>query len=129
MDVAKLALKVPEVLLPGPGVDLNRWAVIACDQYTSEPEYWEAVDRLVADRPSTLRLVFPEVYLEDAGGDARIADINASMKQYLADGVLVSQGTGFVLVDRKTSHVPSRKGLIVALDLEAYDYRPGSPKR
>jgi len=126
MDVAKLALKVPEVLLPGPGVDLHRWAVIACDQYTSEPEYWEAVDRLVADRPSTLRLVFPEVYLEDAGGDARIADINASMKQYLADGVLVSQGPGFVLVDRKTSHVPSRKGLIVALDLEAYDYRPGS---
>ena len=126
MDFAKLAMKVPEILLPGPGVDLHRWAVIACDQYTSEPEYWEAVDRLVDDHPSTLRLVFPEVYLEGDDGDARIADINASMKQYLADDVLVSQGRGFVLVDRKTSHVPSRKGLVLALDLEAYDYRPGS---
>ena len=126
MDFAKLALKVPEILLPGPAVDLHRWAVIACDQYTSEPEYWEAVARLVAVHPSTLRLVVPEVYLEDDDGDTRIADINASMKQYLADDVLVSQGRGFVLIDRKTSHVPSRKGLVVALDLEAYDYRPGS---
>jgi len=126
MDFAKLALKVPEILLPGQGVDLNRWAVIACDQYTSEPEYWAAVDRLVADHPSTLRLVFPEVYLEDDDGDARIADINASMNKYLVEGVLVPQAPGFVLINRKTSHVPSRKGLVVALDLEAYDYRPGS---
>jgi len=126
MNFAKLAMEAPEILLPRQGVDLRRWAVIACDQYTSEPEYWEAVDRLVAEQPSTLRLVFPEVYLEDDDGDARIARINASMNQYLADGVLVSQGRGFVLIDRKTSHVASRKGLVVALDLEAYDYRPGT---
>ena len=126
MNFVKLAMEVPEILLPGQGVDLHCWAVIACDQYTSEPEYWAAVDRLVADQPSTLRLVFPEVYLEDDDGDARIARINASMNQYLADGALVSQGRGFVLVDRKTSHVASRKGLVVALDLEAYDYRPGT---
>ncbi len=126
MNLAKLALEVPNILLPKAGIDLNRWAVIACDQYTSEPEYWQAVDQLVADQPSTLRLVFPEVYLEDADGDKRIADINASMEQYLAEGVLAEQGKGFILLDRKTSHVESRKGLIVALDLEAYDYRPGS---
>ena len=126
MNFAKLALEVPEILLPGQNVDLHRWAVIACDQYTSEPEYWAAVDRLIGDQPSTLRLVFPEVYLEDDHSDTRIAGINASMNQYLADGVLVPQDRGFVLVDRKTSHVPSRKGLIVALDLEAYDYRPGT---
>jgi len=126
MNFAKLALEVPEILLPGQNVDLHRWAVIACDQYTSEPEYWDAVDRLVADHPSTLRLVFPEVFLEDDDSDARIARINASMDQYLADDVLVTQGRGFVLVDRKTSHVSSRKGLVAALDLEAYDYRPGS---
>jgi hypothetical protein len=126
MNFAKLALEVPEILLPGQNVDLHRWAVIACDQYTSEPEYWAAVDRLVGDQPSTLRLVFPEVYLEDDHSDARIAGINASMNQYLSDGVLLPQDRGFVLVDRKTSHVPSRKGLVVALDLEAYDYRPGT---
>ena len=126
MNLAKLAMQVPTVLLPKTGIDLNRWAVIACDQYTSEPEYWQSVDQLVAEQPSTLRLVFPEVYLEDEDGDARIAAINASMDQYLADGVLAEQGKGFILLDRKTSHVESRKGLIVALDLEAYDYRPGS---
>lgn len=128
MDLEKLALQVPTILLPKESVDLSRWAVIACDQYTSEPEYWATVDRLTAGQPSTLRLVFPEVYLEEteAEGDARIADINACMNKYLSDGVLVACEQGFLLVDRKTSHAPSRKGLVVALDLEAYDYRPGS---
>jgi len=126
MDLTKFALQIPTILLPKTGVDPSCWAVIACDQYTSEPEYWQTVDRLVADQPSTLRLVFPEVYLEDEDSDARIADINSSMDQYLDDGVLVAQEQGFMLVDRKTSHAPSRKGLVVALDLEAYDYRPGT---
>jgi hypothetical protein len=126
MNLAKLALQVPTILLPKEGIDLSRWAVIACDQYTSEPEYWATLDRLTAGQPSTLRLVFPEVYLEEDGGDERIADINACMDQYLADGILAAQDQGFLLVDRKTSHAPSRKGLVVALDLEAYDYRPGS---
>jgi len=126
MDLTKFALQIPTILLPKTGVDPSCWAVIACDQYTSEPEYWQAVDRLVADQPSTLRLVFPEVFLEDEDSDARIADINSSMDQYLDDGVLVAQEQGFMLVDRKTSHAPSRKGLVVALDLEAYDYRPGT---
>ena len=126
MNLAKLALEVPSILLPGTGVDLHRWAVIACDQYTSEPEYWQAVDRLVGDQPSTLRLIFPEVYLEEANSDARIAAINTCMNQYLTTGVLTAQEQGFVLIDRQTSHAPSRRGLMVALDLEAYDYRPGS---
>ncbi|MDT8444596.1 MAG: DUF1015 domain-containing protein [Desulfuromonadales bacterium] len=126
MNLEKLALQVPTILLPKTDIDLSRWAVIACDQYTSEPEYWQAVERLVADHPSTLRLVFPEVYLEEADSDKRIAAINASMDQYLADGVLQAQQPGFVLLDRQTSHAPSRKGLVVALDLEAYDYHPGA---
>ena len=126
MDLAKLAIQVPKLLLPKTDVDLQRWAVIACDQYTSEPEYWQEVDKLVAEHPSTLRLIFPEVYLEDDDVAERIADINSSMEKYLADGVLEEQEQGFVLLDRKTSHVESRKGLIVALDLDAYDYRPGT---
>ena len=128
LNFSKLALQVPQILLPDPKVDLNRWAVIACDQYTSEPAYWQEVDRLVGEHPSTLRLVFPEVYLEETPTEtaARIAAINRTMQEYLADETLRPLEPGFVLVDRKTAHVPSRKGLVVALDLEEYDYRAGA---
>ena len=85
MNLANLGLDVPIILLPKASTDLTRWAVIACDQYTSEPEYWQAIDHLVANQPSTLRLIFPEVYLEEDGSDARIADINSAMSQYLAE--------------------------------------------
>ena len=126
MDFAQLALKVPTILFPRDGVDLTRWAVIACDQYTAEPEYWAAVDALVGEAPSTLRLTFPEVFLGKGDEAARIAAINAAMAQYLADGTLRELPPGLVLLDRQTGHVPSRKGLIVALDLEHYDYLPGA---
>ncbi|MBW2476487.1 MAG: DUF1015 domain-containing protein [Deltaproteobacteria bacterium] len=126
MNLAKLALHVPTVLLPKNGIDLQRWAVIACDQYTSEPEYWDDVETLTAGFPSTLKLIFPEVFLDAPNSEQRIASINETMDRYLADGTLVAQDPGFILLDRKTSHTPSRKGLIVALDLEQYDYRPGS---
>lgn len=126
MDLAKLALHVPTILFPRPGVDLTRWAVIACDQYTAEPEYWAAVDELVGSAPSTLRLTFPEVFLGKGDEAARIAAINAAMAQCLADGTLRELPPGFILLDRQTAHVPSRKGLIVALDLEHYDYLPGA---
>jgi len=128
MDPIELALQVPQILLPDNDTDLGRWAVIACDQYTSEPEYWAQVDRLVGDQPSTLRLVFPEVFLEEEEPEtaARIAAINRQMDAYLADGTLPQLEPGFVLVDRQTAHAPSRKGLVVALDLEEYDYRPGA---
>ncbi len=126
MDKESIGLNVPNILLPRKGVDLTKWAVVACDQYTSQPEYWETVKSEVAGSPSTLNAVFPEVYLEDGDGEARIASINAAMESYLADGVLEDQGPGFVVLDRSTSQVASRKGLVVALDLEKYDYKPGS---
>lgn len=126
MNFAELAMDIPTILLPRKDVDLHSWAVIACDQYTSEPDYWQAVDRLVGDQPSTLRLIYPEVYLEEADNQARIAAINARMDEYLAAGVLTAQERGLILLDRRTSHAASRKGLMVALDLEAYDYRPGA---
>lgn len=128
MNLTELALQVPQILLPRQDIDLTHWAVIACDQYTSEPDYWEQVDQRVGDQPSTLRLIFPEVYLDqsEAETSARINAINRTMDQYLADGTLRPLEPGFVLVDRKTSHAPSRKGLVVALDLEEYDYRPGA---
>ncbi len=122
----KIGLRVPTVLLPKPGIDLSKWAVIACDQYTSDPGYWERVRDQVGLDPSTLNLIFPEVYLEAEGTEARIAAINGAMDGYLADGTLQAQPPGFILVDRKTAEAPSRKGLIVALDLESYDYTEGS---
>ena len=126
MRLAEIGLEVPEILLPAAGVDLSRWAVVACDQYTSQPEYWNAVDRGVGDSPSALRLVLPEVYLEAPDVEARIAAIQARMREYLARGVFAKPLRGFVAVERSTPHVAARRGLMVALDLERYDWRPGA---
>jgi len=126
MDEDDIGVNIPNILLPRKGTDLAKWAVVACDQYTSQPEYWESLKTLVGESPSTLNLVFPEVYLESGDSQERIERINAAMETYLEAGILEEQGPGFVLLDRKTSHVDSRKGLVVALDLEKYDYKPGS---
>jgi len=113
-------------MLPEKSTDLNKWAVVACDQYTSEHEYWREVEALTKGYPSTLNIIFPEVFLEDGDSDQRISNINSTMKKYIEDGVLTELDRCFILVDRKTSHAESRKGLIVALDLECYDYNKGS---
>jgi hypothetical protein len=125
-DLLPVGLAVPEILLPRPGVDLERWAVVACDQYTSEPEYWKAVEERVGPAPSALRLILPEVWLGAADEDARVAAIHAAMRGYLEGGVFAEPMRGFVLVDRSTPHVKSRLGLLVALDLDRYDWRRGS---
>jgi len=125
-ELAAVGLAVPEVLLPARGVDLARWAVVACDQYTSEPEYWKAREESVGAAPSTLRLILPEVWLGASDEDARVSAIQASMREYLARGVFAPALRGFVLVDRATPHVASRLGLLVALDLERYDWRRGA---
>lgn len=126
MNLGKVALSLPEILLPKKGIDLAKWAVVACDQYTSQPEVWEEIRKTAGDSPSTLNIIYPEVYLEEERAEERIKSINSYMEKYLADGTLESQKPGFVLVDRKTSQVPCRKGLVVALDLEQYDFSPGS---
>ena len=91
--------RVPCTLLPKAGVDLARWAVVACDQYTSEPDYWQAVARTVGEAPSTLHLTFPEVFLGAADAPARIANIQSTMRSYLAQGLL-QQRDGAVYVER-----------------------------
>lgn len=126
MKFEKIALSVPNIYLPEPGVDLAKWAVIACDQYTSDQDYWDKVRRLVGESPSTLQLIFPEIDLEKPDSEGTIRQINLAMERYLAQGVLREQGEGFLLVDRRTTEVPSRKGLIVALDLDRYEYHAGS---
>jgi hypothetical protein len=116
--------RIPRVLLPAPGVDLSKWAVIACDQFTSEPEYWRQVASLVGDAPSTYHLILPEVYLETPGEAERVGSIHRTMQEYL-ERALFAEHEGLILVERQVSG-RTRHGIMLALDLEAYDYRRGS---
>ncbi len=118
------ALHTAKILLPREGIAPEKWAVVACDQFTAQPEYWRKADALVGQAPSALRLILPEAWL--AEGEARIPAIHAAMAKYLSDGTLeTAVEDGFVLVERDTP-AGARPGLVVALDLEAYDYNPGS---
>ena len=116
--------RLPHTCLPRPGIDLAAWAVIACDQYTSEPEYWQQVEQRVADAPSTLQLIFPEVHLDTADAPARISHIQQAMQRYLAQGLLVDHA-GPILVERRVDG-RTRRGLMLELDLEHYDFSASS---
>jgi len=119
-----IALGVPRILLPRPGIDLTKWAVVACDQHTSEPEYWGKVEEIVADSPSALNLIYPEVYLGEPNAEARIRRIREHMARYLEQEIF-TELEEFVYVERRTGQ-GIRRGLIACLDLECYDYGRGS---
>jgi hypothetical protein len=119
-----IGVLIPEIHLPGPGIDLQKWAVIACDQFTSEPEYWHQVEEIVATAPSTLKLILPEIHLEQPGESERIRAIQSAMREYLDAGILEPR-QGPIYVER-TVGGRTRKGLILALDLERYDYTKAS---
>lgn len=116
---------VPELMMPSKNVDLTKWACVACDQYTSQPDYWNKCEEIVGDAPSTLRLMLPEIYLEKEGEAERIAAIRKAMEEYVANGTLVNRGEGLVFT-RRTVDGKTRNGLVAALDLECYDYSKGS---
>lgn len=103
--------------------DGTKWAVIACDQHTGEPEYWQSAEALVGDAPSTLNLVLPEVYLEET--EARVSKINGSMSDYLKD-VLVEHKDRMIYLERTLGNGTIRRGVIGCIDLEQYDYTKGS---
>ena len=124
-DWSKFGLHIPEIMLPKEGTDYFKWAVVACDQFTSEPEYWDKVEEIVGDAPSTLRLMLPELYLDKPGEAERIKEIRATMDKYLADGTLRKMAPGCMLIKR-TAEGRSRLGLVIATDLEAYDFSKGS---
>jgi len=126
MNFARIGLQLPSLLLPRASVNLSQWAVVACDQYTSQPEYWAQVAAQVGMAPSTLRLILPEVYLGALDEVQRIQAIQDTMHRYLADEILVPQAPGWVLVEREMVRGRSRKGLVVALDLEHYDFNAGA---
>ncbi|HAZ18711.1 MAG TPA: DUF1015 domain-containing protein [Clostridiales bacterium] len=101
------------------------WAVIACDQFTSEPAYWEEVEKTVGDKPSALHITLPELYLS-GNVEGRIAAVNATMEQYLQDGVFEVKENAMVYVERVGSNGHIRHGIVGAIDLEWYDYHIGS---
>lgn len=121
----KIGVLVPNVMLPPKGTDFSKWAVVACDQYTSQPEYWEQARALIGDAPSTLDLILPEAFLGKPDEQDRINAINKHMREYMENGVLTTLPQGFVLV-RRTAAGNTRNGLVLALDLECYDYNKGS---
>lgn len=139
------------ILLPKDGIDMEKWSVIACDQYTSQADYWKTVEEFVGDAPSTLNVVFPEIYLGNKKNDKncacensscaddhttmyasmsdseRIACINSTMEKYLSDGIIQQVVTdGYVLVER-TTESGIRLGIVGLVDLDDYDFEPKNP--
>lgn len=139
------------ILLPKDGIDMEKWSVIACDQYTSQADYWKTVEEFVGDAPSTLNVVFPEIYLGNKKNDKncacengscaddhttmyasmsdseRIACINSTMEKYLSDGIIQQVVTdGYVLVER-TTESGVRLGIVGLVDLDDYDFDPKNP--
>lgn len=124
MEMSDIGVSVPEVLLPRQGIDLARWAVIACDQFTAEPEYWREVETFIGAAPSTLNLMLPEVYLGRHDEPQRIRRIQETMRSYVGDGTLRPH-KGLIHVQRRFGP-HTRSGILLALDLERYDFRPGA---
>ncbi len=119
-----IGIQIPIIHLPKAGTDLTKWAVIACDQFTSQPDYWSKVEKIVDEAPSTLNLILPEVFLEKPDVADRIQRIQSNMRTYLDKGMLQSR-EGLIYVERSVAG-KTRKGVMVCLDLEQYDFTKGS---
>ncbi len=121
------AFTTADILLPKLNAEeMTKWAVVACDQYTSEPQYWENTAKIADGAPSALNLILPEVYLEAEDAPQRIANINVTMQKYLADGLFIEHKNSLILTVRTQADGKVRTGLVGAIDLEQYDYNKGS---
>ena len=122
-------MKVPfypaDILIP-KHTDMQKWSVVACDQFTSEPDYWQRVEDFVGDAPSTLKLMLPEIYLGAANSEERIERIHKTMNDYLECGIFQCFEHSFMYVERTFPSGKVRKGIVGAVDLEEYDYSKGS---
>lgn len=124
-DMSKNCFSAADILLPAKG-NYETWAVVACDQFTSQPEYWEDVERIVGDEPSTLRVILPEAQLSDGHTQEHIAKINETMRSYLDGGVFTEHPDSMIYLERVQSDGRIRRGLIGKIDLEEYEYSPDS---
>ena len=123
--VNETGFRPADILIP-KNVEMQKWSVVACDQYTSEPDYWAEVEQIVGDAPSTLRLTLPEAYLGAEDPGERIARVNETMRQYRAQGLFETYRNRYFYVERTLADGKVRHGLIGMIDLEAYDYHKGS---
>lgn len=113
-----------DILLPKRSVDMTKWASIACDQYTSQPDYWKRAEDIASDSPSALKITLPEVYLDEA--DKRVGVINNEMKNYIKDGLFDLYPDSYIYIERKLSNGKVRYGIVGMIDLEEYDYNKAS---
>ena len=120
-----IPFKEGNILIP-KNIDMNKWSVVACDQYTSELEYWRKVREYVKDNPSTLNLILPEVYLNDKDVNDRINSINQTMQQYLDSDMFTEYENSMIYVERTQNDGRVREGLIGVVDLEDYSYEDKS---
>lgn len=122
---SEMGVKIPEILLP-KNLDVSTWSVVACDQYTQDREYWKNVEKTAAGKPSTLNIILPEVYLNDADKSIRIEKIRGTMKNYIESGIFADAQEEFIYVERKTAYGRVRHGLVCTIDLETYEWKPFS---
>ena len=121
----KIPFKAGNILIP-KNVDMHKWSVVACDQYTSEPEYWNEVKNIVGDSPSTLNLTLPEIYLEDEDVEERIKSINENMKKMIDEDLFTEYKDSMIYLERTQNDGKIREGLMGIVDLEDYSYEVGS---
>ncbi len=124
-----MTFKRADILLPKfskDGEKMKKWSVVACDQYTSEPEYWAEVENVVGTSESTFRITVPEIYLNDADIEERIKNTNITMEKYMADGIFEEHKNTYIYVERTLASGVKRLGVVGMVDLEDYDYSAGS---
>lgn len=121
-----IPLKRANILLPKKEIDMTKWSVVACDQYTSEPEYWEKVESIVGDNPSTLRLTLPEIFLEEENVEERISKINSTMQEYIDNNIFDEYKDTMLYIERTQKDGRVREGIIAMVDLEDYNFEVGS---
>ena len=117
--------KSTDILIPN-NVEMEKWSVIACDQFTSDPVYWQRVRQRAGDGPSTIHLILPEAELGGENEAQTVKNINAAMEQYLRENVFAIYPKSYVYVERTLADGSVRPGLLGAVDLEEYDYHAGS---
>lgn len=120
-----LAFSPADILLPRD-CEYTKWAVVACDQYTSQPEYWDRVERFVGSAPSALRMILPESCLDGPNLETDILEINNNMTHALREGRFKEFPNALIYVERTLKCGKVRRGLIGKIDLEQYDYEPGA---
>ena len=118
-------IRIPQIVLPSESVDMQSWAVIACDQHTSDVNYWIELEKFIGNKPSTLRLTLPEIYLQKES-EQQIAEIQKTMREYKAAGIFHKLEQGMILVERKTNLSPMRRGIVLSIDLESYSFEKKS---